>query len=300
MFLAKTSPLPDPEDLNKWETEKKRRIEFFHKLLNLEKISSPQVKTKEIYSGKFDGYTLSKINIIESDITISLITQNRLKKAPLVLFLHGKGGSAQQSIETCSASFLANGLNSAFIDLRGHGERSEDIEKAAKITLLFGLPMMGLILADILNVIKVLSCMGNEKLGITGVSMGGRYAFLAACSAPEIKACCCIISVTTMRSMLLEKQLLNGLHNYLPGMMNYFDYDDLIPAIAPRPMLMINGLYDKSVPLSGRDNCYHRAEEIYSLYKTPHNIEKREFNSAHELTAEILQTTSKWFQEKLD
>lgn len=296
----------DPDNIEEWKKQKEIRLKTFREFLNIPELL-PKYELKKNPAREENGVVLADFTIIEETgirITFSFASKSGLVNNPVIIFLHGKGECAEDVVKRYSRFFLNKGVSVLAMDMRFHGRVKEDGEKSSKISLLFGKPMMGLILSDILQVVRavrLLDGVNHRKLGITGISMGGRYSFMAASLCPEIKACCSIISVTTVRAMIMEEQLLGGLHNYPPGMLNLIDFDDLIPVIAPRPLLMVNGMEDYAVPISGRNECYNRAKKVYTLFNALDKVKKLDFPATgHQVTDEMMNKVSSWFSEELE
>lgn len=51
--------------------------------------------------------------------------------------------------------------------------------------------------------------------------------------------------------------------NYIPGIMNYFDMGDLAGLIAPRPLVIVNGLKDGIFPIDSAKREYETAKILY-------------------------------------
>ncbi|GIS60477.1 MAG: hypothetical protein CM1200mP2_27020 [Planctomycetaceae bacterium] len=53
--------------------------------------------------------------------------------------------------------------------------------------------------------------------------------------------------------------------NCLPGVMQYGEMSDVVALHAPRPVLLINGTRDESVPIADARQGFEKLKRVYAL-----------------------------------
>src|SRR5207249_6051835 len=80
-----------------------------------------------------------------------------------------------------------------------------------------------------------------------------------------------------------------------PGIYSEFDGPALLPLIAPRPLLAINGDSDARTPGPGLMECIRAAKKAYADTGAPEKFEfLLEKDTAHKVTAEARETAVQW------
>eukprot|EP00238_Polyblepharides_amylifera_P011876 CAMPEP_0196591416 /NCGR_PEP_ID=MMETSP1081-20130531/69536_1 /TAXON_ID=36882 /ORGANISM="Pyramimonas amylifera, Strain CCMP720" /LENGTH=284 /DNA_ID=CAMNT_0041914771 /DNA_START=437 /DNA_END=1291 /DNA_ORIENTATION=+ len=166
------------------------------------------------------------------------------------------------------------------------------------------------------------------RIGITGISMGGMLAWLAAASDPRIAVSVPVIGVqnfkwamqndkfqgrvdsipwvfeaaakdlnrTQVDSEVVEKVW----YRICPWLLPAFDAPFSLPLIAPRPLLVINGELDNRCPMEGLTEPMETTRQEYSRMKSGDNfkfyIEK---GVGHQITERMEKEADKWFDRFL-
>jgi fermentation-respiration switch protein FrsA (DUF1100 family) len=150
---------------------------------------------------------------------------------------------------------LASGFDVLTFDLRGEGESGGD-------PITFGAHEHW----DVLGAVQVVQAHGDRQVAVLGFSLGAASAILAAARSPDIVAVVADSSFADLTDTLTRE--LEG-SDHLPGpvaayalalyrLMSGTDPGDVAPerlvaAIAPRPVLLIQGTADQTVPASDSD-----------------------------------------------
>ncbi|MBO0952298.1 hypothetical protein [Fibrella forsythiae] len=80
-----------------------------------------------------------------------------------------------------------------------------------------------------------------------------------------------------------------------PGIYTQFDAPAMVPLIAPRPLLVINGDSDARTPLPGLDECMTSAKQAYHQAAADDKVKLYiEKNTGHTVTPVALQTAVDW------
>ena len=177
---------------------------------------------------------------------------------------------------------VKHGFISLCLEQRGMGESisvtQEGKEKPKKCihtamtALALGRTILGERVWDISRAIDVLKSFEHlgldlDKILITGNSGGGTISFYAACYDERIKfsaPSCAFCSYLT--------SILNVPHcscNYIPGILDWFEMEDLSCLIAPRPFTVIAGQSDKIFPIEGVRDSYEVVKQIYAAAGAP-------------------------------
>jgi cephalosporin-C deacetylase-like acetyl esterase len=61
--------------------------------------------------------------------------------------------------------------------------------------------------------------------------------------------------------------------NFIPKIMKYIDFPDLMAARAPKPVFVVSGDNDDIFPQEGVQDAYQKLKKVYELYKKPQNLE---------------------------
>ena len=134
----------------------------------------------------------------------------------------------------------------------------------AMTAILMGRTLIGERVWDISRAIDVLESMNeidSEKIAVMGNSGGGTTSYYAACMDERIKIVMPSCSICTY-----EKSINACVHctcNYIPNIAKYVDMGDLACLIAPRPLVMVSGQFDKGFNIEGCKKAYATIEAIY-------------------------------------
>lgn len=80
-----------------------------------------------------------------------------------------------------------------------------------------------------------------------------------------------------------------------PGIYSEFDGPAMLPLIAPRPLLAINGSLDSKTPPGGLRECMNAANKAYAAAGAPDKVRfVIEPDTGHEVTPEAAKTAVEW------
>lgn len=220
-----------------------------------------------------------------------------------VLCLHGLGGT-KESMRTVMEPLAREGLVAAAIDARYHGERKGDLPAAmiASFKARKGGPYLYDTVWDVWRTLDYLqgrSDVDPDRLGVCGFSLGGHTTWLATAD-PRVKAAVPCISVCSWRWQLDHdgygqrvknlQQAFDGAaaslgeptvtrrvveeawKRWTPGLPERFDCQDMLAAMAPRPLLICNGDQDPVAPLEGQRVVYPILEAAYRRAGAPDHL----------------------------
>src|SRR3989344_4092820 len=217
------------------------------------------------YKNSYNVYNISfesKPFMNEKTLIYGLLFMPRGKdNVPALVFLPG-GGGTKESRAYIGEFIASQGYAVLVIDQRGIGQTggkylglTEDYQAFAK-----GIePTQYLSVFDVLKSVDVLrntKGIDKNKIAVSGESMGGRYAMIAAAADNRIKG---VISISS-----------SGLHvkdenkSYTPYLISIVP-DHYVDKISPRYLIMIHSTNDTLITLAS-------AEETLKLAKNPKKI----------------------------
>ena len=131
-----------------------------------------------------------------------------------------------------------------------------------------------------------------------GHSLGGQEALFAAAVDPRIKVAVSSCGFSTFKAIFQHK-IPHNLSLFVPSFSNKHDLDFLFRFIAPRPFLILAGKHDSEFPYEGVVDVFKKASKIYDKGKSSENLRLLSFDSGHELTRDMMQEASRWFDRWL-
>lgn len=257
---------------------------------------------------------------------------------PVVIVLHGTGGN-KEAMKGLLQVLARRGVLGVAFDARYAGERakhgkgSEDYRAAILETWKSGerFPFYYDTVWDLqrlLDYLETRSDVDPKRIGGIGFSKGGTELYLAAAVDQRIVASVPCIGVQsfdwalknnawqsrvgTIQSAVdgAARELQQGTvdaafvrrfyQRVVPGIESDFDGPQMLPLIAPRPLLVINGDRDDRTPGPGVKLCVDAAREAYGQQEASQNFEFRsQPNVGHAVTPESQQYAVDWLIRQL-
>ena len=223
-------------------------------------------------------------------------------RLPCVIVMHGTGGKKENELGLLKQIATRGGLGIA-IDARYHGERAgglpgTDAYNAAILKRFKGeaknFPQYWDTVWDAMRLIDILSAREDvdaSRIGVMGISKGGIEAYFLAAADARVAVVVPCIGVQSFkwgiendgwhgRVGTIKKSFDAAAHasgvfapnaefvrtffdKVAPGIYGAFDGPQMLPLIAPRPLLMINGDGDANTPLPGVMLAAEAAKAVY-------------------------------------
>lgn len=265
---------------------------------------------------------------------ILLKSANTTGRRPAVIALHGTGGKKEDELafmtELARAGFVA-----VAIDGRYHGARTQNGKGSAEYvdailrTFRTGKehPFFYDTVWDVMRLVDYLETrddIDSKRIGLFGISKGGIETYLAAAADPRIAAAVPCIGVESFRWAVehdswqsrigtiqaafdaaakdsgVAKPGPDFVHTFYsrvaPGLDREFDGPAMVPLIAPRPLLSINGEIDPRTPRPGLDLCADAARAAYRTAGAEENFVLRiQPNTGHKVLPESMTAAREWF-----
>ncbi|CAI6006826.1 unnamed protein product, partial [Closterium sp. NIES-65] len=254
-----------------------------------------------------------------------------------VIILHSTGKSKEALLEKQKELACLN-LIAITCDLRYHGARASS--PAAYSDALVRawrtgqeMPFVFDPVWDVLRLMDYLTAVHTDtidpsRIGITGVSLGGMVAWLAAAADPRIAAAAPMIGVQCFRWAVdnncfharvasiphvfnaaaedmgkahVDAEVVTAVWNRItPGLLQWFGPHNSLPAVCPRPLLILNGETDPRCPVEGLKGAVQGAEEAYSRAGVSDHFESHvEQGVGHEVTEAMWHKAIAWMQRHL-
>jgi dienelactone hydrolase len=263
-----------------------------------------------------------------------LLRQAANTRRPAVIVLHGTGGTKEGQLPLLK-ELAAKGFLAIAIDGRYHGERSKAGTGSADYSAAMletyrsgkGHPFLYDTVWDIQRLLDYLETRPDvdaKRIGVIGFSKGGMETYLAAAVDSRIAVAVPCIGVQSFRWALdnnswqsrvgtfqkaidgaaqdekaaaIDSAFVRKFYDRVaPGVYSRFDGPAMVPLIAPRPLLSINGDIDPRTPRPGLMECASAAEKAYAAAgaKDKFVLHIQE-NTGHQVKAAALQVAVAWF-----
>jgi len=265
-------------------------------------------------------YIMEKI-IFDSEFGVSvpgylLIPKNISFPAPAVIALHQHAGeyrfgadevigiAGNEPDQFYAKELVERGYITFAIDARCFGERiTEDEHLVDCLARWIGKSTFGMIVWDDIRAVDYLLTRDEvdpNRIGCIGHSMGGGRATYLAALDERIKVAVVSCYVTSYKTLIENGNFSDPPSTWLPGILKYADCQDVLSLVAPRPLLIINGEEDNTVPIKGMLNTYNSLKRIYSIFKAENKLKKIEMKDiSHSFPGRIREVAYQWFEKWL-
>ncbi len=231
---------------------------------------------------------------------VLVFPQNPQKPPPVVLFLHGLGGSKQDAA-MAGTVLAASGWATLGLDAAGHGDRKQPEER------FFG-PEAGAAQTNVVQTVvdyrramdylETREDVDASRIALVGASMGAMVGTIVTAVDDRVEAALLIVGgggwatlvaesehpvAAVLRQRLAQNAGARGLEDVDP--VNYVGH------ISPRPVWMINGRQDRIVPPAS-------AELLHEAAREPKRVVWYDGGHIPNLPA-LVQTFSEWMEQVL-
>jgi endonuclease/exonuclease/phosphatase family metal-dependent hydrolase/dienelactone hydrolase len=307
----------------------------FRKLLERPRVplaaqTAPQVITNGLIR---EGFSFAaEANERVPGLLVKAATQQEGRR-PVVIALHGTGGTKEGQLPLLN-ELAEKGFVAVAIDGRYHGARtltgkgSKEYVDAMLQTWHTGQgkPFLYDTVWDVMRLLDYLATRTDvdaARIGVIGFSKGGMEAYLAAAIDERIAVVVPCIGVQSFRYALdhdswqsragtfqatldaaakesgepVNAAFLRKFYDrVVPGIYGEFDGPQMVPLIAPRPLLAINGDSDARTPLAGVEECADGARAAYGKAKASEKfVLHLQPKTGHAITPEAKQLAMEWF-----
>ncbi len=259
-------------------------------------------------------------------------------RLPVVIMLHGTGGKKEdmkgQMEKYAQAGFLAVAIDGPY-----HGERAapgagnKDYQDAILAVWRGnpGHPFFYDTAWDVMRLIDYLQTRDDvdpKRIGLMGVSKGGIETYLTAAADPRIAVAVSCLGVESFRWALdndlwshrtetipialaaaakdagvatVDAAFVRKLYDKVaPGIYGQFDGPAMVPLIAQRQLLIINGELDLRTPKAAVQMCLDAAQPLYHAVSGDNRLKLLvQPNTPHKVTPAGYQAALDWFKQWL-
>jgi len=271
--------------------------------------------------------------------TLLVKRDGRAGRRPAVIVLHGTGGSKDGHGPRLK-ELAMRGFVAVAIDARYHGERAARPADGAlppyQDAILRAFregrehPFLYDTVWDVMRLVDYLQTRDDvdaSRVGLMGISKGGMETYLAAAVDPRIAAAVPMLGVQSFRWALehaawdsrawtlrpaleaaardaggdIGAQFMKKFYDRVaPGLYGRFDGPAMLPLIAPRPLLVINGDSDPRTPVAGVRECMAAAERAYASQGVPERLVLHlQQDAGHQVTPTGERAALEWFERWL-
>jgi dienelactone hydrolase len=257
-------------------------------------------------------------------------------RRPVIIVLHGTGGTKDVGqVAEIALRAAKSGFIGVAIDGRFHGERTKAGSGAAEYNDAIAVAFKGgtshpFFYDTAWDVMRLIDYLGTRKdvdstrIGLTGISKGGIETYITAAADPRVAAAVSYIGVQSFKWALDNGQwrariatIQGGFDaaaasagkspdsvdfvrefyaRVVPGIDGRFDGPAMLPAIAPRPLLVVNGDSDANTPLAGVRLSVAAAKPFYDA---AHSSDKLQLivqeNTPHRVNPDSIDAGIAWF-----
>ncbi len=119
------------------------------------------------------------------------------------------------------------------------------------------------------------------RLGTMGISGGGMHAFFSACLDTRIRVAVISGYFCHWRRSILA--ISHCAYNFVPGLHQLGEVDDLTGLISPRPLFVEAGTRDPIFPIAGGKQAVQNARRIHAAWGVPENLQTEFFEGRHQI-----------------
>lgn len=258
---------------------------------------------------------------------------------PVVILLHGTNGS-KEAMKDLLVTYARAGFAAIAIDGRYHGERTaggrsgpdyQDAILRAWRNPGREHPFFFDTTWDVMRLIDYLETRPDvdaRRIGALGISKGGIETYLAAAADPRLAVAVPCIGVQSFRWALehdawqsrigtiqkavdaaaqeagvakIDAAFIEQFYaKVAPGIAGEFDGPNMLAAIAPRPLFIINGDSDDRTPAGGLRLCVELAQHAYAAKNAADRLQfLAQKNTGHKVTPEAHALALEWFKRWL-
>ncbi|WP_035462483.1 alpha/beta hydrolase family protein [Alicyclobacillus macrosporangiidus] len=188
------------------------------------------------------------------------------------------------------------GFITVTLDFRNFGERSDGNLYPGRDScnvhfirgLLMGVKLITLHVWDVMKTVDYLVTRPDvdpDAIGCVGLSFGGTMALHVAALDTRIKAASVSCALTTYMEYAIKLGNFCG-SQFVPGIYEYADLSDLAGLIAPRPLLVENGVHDPGFPIEASLAAQKHLRSIYRAAGASERLFTHVFDGAHRFSGD--------------
>jgi dienelactone hydrolase len=192
---------------------------------------------------------------------------------------------------------MKNGFAALCVEQRSFGERVEKLQKmksphqchdAVCHALMLGRTLMGERIWDVERSLDYLASRGDiamDKVGIMGHSGGGAVSIYASAILDRIAYAMPACSFCTYRDSIMN--IYHCADNYVPGLLKYAEFADVMGLHAPNPVVIVAGRHDITFPVEAVKKAFEDLRKIYCAFGAEDNCQLVIGEGGHRFYSEV-------------
>ena len=202
---------------------------------------------------------------LDGDLPTLTVSREALPAgAPLVIVLHGLGGSKERMLPSLY-EFARTGCRAVALDVRLHGERPDAEAREVRLGQDYFGTTADMIEGTARDVPRLLDHFDVPQAAIHGVSLGGYITFAALILEPRLNVASVAMGSPDWVGPLQRFGLGPG-HPAYDRAIHLNPLDLLPPSLPPRPLLMLHGTADEVVSPDGVIALEQRLRPLYAAH----------------------------------
>ena len=151
-----------------------------------------------------------------------------------------------------------------------------------------------------------------KSIYLFGYGLGGTVALYTAALEPNVAGIVCVAGFTPMRTdtaatgaggiarYAIDRPLLPRLGFFIGNESRIpYDYQDILASIAPRPVYIVNPLYDRGANFQDVHAALDQAHKVFALYNAEANFKMDEPWDYGRLSANTQERVIQWMHENM-
>lgn len=256
---------------------------------------------------RLDGYRILRVSFLSAPdirVTGNLYIPEGAGPFPAVLNMHGhwRQGKLAPAVQARGHILAKNGMVVLTVDAAGAGERGGteglwEYHGAAKAGELFlaGDSLLGFQVRDnmrALDVLESLPFVDSSRIGATGASGGGNQTIWLAALDERVQVAVPVACTGSFAAYVTRR---NCMCETLPDGLALAEQWELLGAIAPRPLLVLNALHDQpAFGCEALEFTCGMAGQVYHLLGATKAFDWRVLDMAHGFKPPALEAMLGW------
>jgi cephalosporin-C deacetylase-like acetyl esterase len=246
------------------------------------------------------GYTVENVLLqTQPDwfVAANLYLPARLSEpTAAILCLHGHAGEgkASASMQALCIELARRGYVAMAVGAVGYAERAFTGHRQTAHLIAAGYSIAGLMLHDNMRALDYLESrpeVDPERIGCTGASGGGNQTIYLAALDDRIQAAVPTCSAETYHDYFRKAYCIC---ETVPGVVRVADQPLILGLMAPRALLLNNGILDPGFPILSARKAYDRLRSIYRFYD-PEKVALAETYAGHGYDPRMRAHACAWF-----
>lgn len=216
------------------------------------------------------------------DVPAILMLPQASEPVPAALLLHGFGSRKERMADTIGAALIANGVAALAVDLPLHGERESspaDLRASNPLRLIGSWRSAVREATLALEYLASHDGVDGHRLGLVGYSLGSFLANIVAADEPDVGALVLAAGGDLPEGLPFES-LLRSVVDPLRA----------VRRVAGRPILMVNGRFDRTVTPA-------QAERLFTSAHEPKTM--RWYGGGHWPPQKEIEHAARWLADQL-